>query len=277
MLARTPSTGRGSERLAERRRNRRRRGVFAFGVLLLLLFGAAIYGLQQNAVRISRVEILGTDPAFISYATNAMQGGYLGIIPRDSVFFFPEGRIRADILATHQDIAGVSISSSGFTGIVIKVDYRVPIARWCGLSPSVGVDEYCYIFDSLGFIFSAFATTTETINNFRLYASLEGAIIEPLRATIVHAEKLPSVFDFARQLATFGSSVTSIVIHGDEVDMYLTSGTPSTKSDLVLGTRVSYVLGNEQNAFTALVSARDNFNLSDGSVDYIDLRFDGKV
>jgi hypothetical protein len=38
-----------------------------------------------------------------------------------------------------------------------------------------------------------------------------------------------------------------------------------------------YVLGSEQEAFTALVSAKDSLSLSDGSVDYVDLRFSGKV
>ncbi len=274
MLGRAHSLERSNERLGERRRNRRRRGLIALFILLLLLLTAAIYGLQQNSVRISRVEILGADSSLASYATNAMQGSYFGIVPRDSIFFFPEDRIRADILAAHQDIAAISISRSGFTGLVIKVNYRVPIARWCGDATRFNLENSdlrlnlvasCYIFDSLGFIFSAFATTTETINNFKLYAPLEGATLEPLRATIVHAEKLPSVFDFARQLASFGSPVTSISINDGEVDDILESGT-----------RVSYVLGNEQNAFTALVSARDNFNLADGSVDYIDLRFDGK-
>ncbi|MDO8566972.1 MAG: hypothetical protein Q7R58_02365, partial [bacterium] len=57
-----------------------------------------------------------------------------------------------------------------------------------------------------------------------------------------------------------------IVIHDGEVD-----------NNLASGTRITYVLGREQDAFTALVSARENFNLADGSVDYVDLRFDGKV
>ena len=43
------------------------------------------------------------------------------------------------------------------------------------------------------------------------------------------------------------------------------------------GTRITYVLGDEQNAFAALSSAQSDFNLSDGSVDYVDLRFDGKM
>ncbi|MDP1759930.1 MAG: hypothetical protein Q8L01_00440, partial [Candidatus Woesebacteria bacterium] len=61
-------------------------------------------------------------------------------------------------------------------------------------------------------------------------------------------------------------SVTRVILRGDEVDDMLASGT-----------RVTYVLGNEQNAFTSLVSARENLNLADGSIDYVDLRFDGKA
>ena len=74
------------------------------------------------------------------------------------------------------------------------------------------------------------------------------------------------MFDFARELATLGSPTTRIAIHDGEVNDYLASGT-----------RVTYVLGHEQDAFTALVSARENLNLSDGSLEYVDLRFDGKV
>ena len=90
MLGRTQSVERGSVRLAERRRLRRRLSIVAFAILTALAVGAVIYGVQQNAVRISRIEILGADSSFSTYATSAMQWSYLGIIPRDSIFFFPE-------------------------------------------------------------------------------------------------------------------------------------------------------------------------------------------
>lgn len=281
MLGRTSSVeprkayGHAAYGLAERRRTRRRRAFIAFFILLLLLLASAIYGLQQNVVRISRIEVLGADSSLSSYATSAMQGSYLGVIPRDSTFFFPEERIRADILASHNDIAAVSILRDGFTGISIKVDYRVPIARWCGDATRFNLEDSdlrlnlaadCYVFDSSGVIFSAASTTTQTINTFKLYAPLADGTLEPLRATILYTEKLPAVFDFVRQLSTMGSPAVSVVIHGDEVDNILENGT-----------RVTYVLGNERNAFTALVSAGDSINLADGSVDYVDLRFDGKV
>ena len=107
MLERIQSVERGSERLAERRRTRRRRAFIALFVLFLLLIIASIYGLQQSAVRISHVEVISAGDSLSAYATSTMQGSYFGIIPRDSIFFFPEEQIRAKILASNNDIAAM--------------------------------------------------------------------------------------------------------------------------------------------------------------------------
>jgi hypothetical protein len=218
--------------------------------------------------------MFGADQSLAELATEAMRGSYLGIVPRDSTFFFPATSIRAALISAYPGIAAISIFRNGLTGLTIKVDNRVAIARWCGLAPTDfaaagsahGAEEYCYLFDASGFIFAAAATSTETLNPFSLYAPLTGETLEPLRATLAHASELPGAFDFARELATLGSPVTRVVLRGDEVDDYLASGT-----------RVTYVLGNEQNAFTALVSAQGDLNLVDGSLEYVDLRFDRKM
>lgn len=277
MWGRASSVPLGPERLAERRRQRRRRVRIAFSILFLLLFGAGIYGLNQPATRIAEITVYGASQFYAEYARSAMQGKYLGLIPRDSTFFFPATRIREGILAAHPEFAAVSFFREGLTGLSIKIHERVPVARWCGLAPTPDVEEYCYVFDASGYLFAADASTTPKLNPFSLYGRLASDTLEPLRATLAHAEELPAAFDFARQLDTLGGSVSKIVIRDDEVDAYLKSGTPSNKSDLVLGTRVTYVLGREQDAFTALVSSRENMNLADGSIDYVDLRFGGKV
>lgn len=264
MLERALSGERSNERLAVRRRTRHRMGLIFFLILLLLLLTATIYGLRHSAARISHIEVISVDASLSGYATSRMQGNYFGIIPRDSIFFFPEESIRADILSSHNDIVAVSILRNGFTGILIKADYRVPVARWCGISKTIGVEEYCYFFDTDGLIYSA-ATTTQPINSFVVYNALP-VDDDPIGLTLPFAKDFPAIFDFARQLSTLGSQVVSVAIHDGEVDNRLASGT-----------RVTYVLGREQVAFTALVSARNNFNLADGSVDYVDLRFDGKV
>lgn len=256
----------GNKRFVARRRLRRRRALIALGIIFFLLCTGIVYELRQSAVRISHIQVFGTNQSLADIARRAMQGNYFGVIPRDSIFFFHASRIRADIVAAYPEIAAVSIFRNGLTSISVKANARVPVARWCGLAPTEGVEEYCYVFDASGFIFAAAATSTQTLNPFVLYAPLEGDGLEPLRATLANAEKLPAAFDFARQISTFGSPVTRVIIRGDEVDDYLESGT-----------RITYVLGDEQNAFTALVSSREHLNLADGSIEYVDLRFAGET
>lgn len=255
-------------RFAARRRLRRRRVLIAILVLLLLFCAGIVYGLRQSVTRISHVDIFGADQSFAEIAFREMQGNYLGIIPRDSTLFFPGSRIREDIIAAHLDIAAVSIFRNGLTGLSIKMNNRVPVARWCGLTrspqeaPTSNTD--CYFFDTNGFIYAT-TSAERPLNSFIVYGSLIDGN-SPVGSTLTNAEKFPAAFDFARQLVMFGSHVSSVAFRNDEVDDYLESGT-----------RITYVFGDEHNAFTALASARDNFNLADGSIEYVDLRFGRKM
>ncbi len=235
---------------------------------------AVVYGLWQKPVRISHVTIYGADPvpagrqeSLASVASAAMQGAYLGIIPRDSTFFYPASAIRADILATDSDIAAVSLFREGFTGLSVKVSGRVPIARWCGriFATSTPVEESnCYFFDANSLLYAT-SSDAVPVNSFAVYTPIATAT-QPLGATLPHNDALPAAFDFARQLTALGSPVKQIIFRDTEVDDYLASGT-----------RVTYLLGDERDTYTALVSARASLNLVDGSLDYVDLRFSGKV
>lgn len=275
MLEKIFSVGLGSERLADRRRRSRRRTRIALGIFAFVLLGTIIWGLQKKAVRIENIQIVGADQSLSIVARNAMQGSYFGIIPRDSIFFLPIDRVRADILSGHFDMAAVSVARDGLRNISIKIDSRVPIARWCGGPPGQSflatstprVAEECYLFDANGFVYATTSSSTP-MRSFIVYESLisQATSTSALGMTLPYADKFPDTFDFARQLSSFGSQVTSIVFHDGEVDQYLESGV-----------RVSYVMGSEQSAFNALASARANFNTTDDSLEYVDLRFPGKV
>lgn len=256
--------------LAARRRQSRRRAFVGLGIFILILAGIAVWSLHRPSVRIKEVSVYGADESYAAYAHEAMRGSYLGLIPRDSAFFVPAGAIRTRILAEHPEIAAVSLFTNGVATLSIKVVERAPVARWCGSTGSpqaASTTERCYVFDAGGFIFAAADAASSTpINSFAVYAPLVGDREEPLRATIASAALLPKTFDFARQLSTLGSPVTSITLHDGEVDTRLASGT-----------RVTYVVGQEQNAYAALFAARNNLDLTSGMLDYVDLRFGGKV
>jgi hypothetical protein len=275
LLERGSSFGRiRDERLHARRRKNRRRALIALCIFIFLLLCASVWGLRQHSVRISHIEIINGDTSLATIATAAMQGTYFGIIPRDSIFFFPEDRIRANILSAHPELAAISLSRQWMTGLSITAQERVPIARWCGTQGSdlnatssrsdLGVPENCYLFDANGFIFAT-ASQIAVVNSFMVFSALANEN-NPIGSTLPNADGLPDAFNFARQVSSFGSPVSSIVFREDEVDDYLVSGT-----------RITYVFGDEQNAFSALSSASTDVNLSDGSIKYIDLRFDRKI
>ncbi len=304
MSERALSAGRGNERLALRRRKRRRRGFLVFAVLLSVLLGAGVYGLSRPGVRISRIEIFGADPSLAAIASTTMQGSYFGIIPRNSAFFVPVASIRSAILAAHPEIAAVSVFRDGFTGLSIKADDRTPLARWCG-SPSATTspadsplketipteDGSCYLFDTGGFVY---ATATEafpatgsassssgtadlhpdrTLTPFVLFAALTGAPASPIGKTLEDADRLPAVLDFARRVGSLGPPVGAIVIRGAEVDFFLATSTQGVPT----GPRITYLLGDEQNALVALISAKGQLDLSDPALQYVDLRFSGRI
>jgi hypothetical protein len=99
-----------------------------------------------------------------------------------------------------------------------------------------------------------------------VYDELAGRGEEPLRSTLAHANALPATFELARRIGDFGSPVDTVTFRGDEADFVLISGT-----------RITYVLGEEEQSITDLVSALPNLDLSTGLVEYVDLRFPGKV
>ena len=284
MSVRASSAPQGSLRLTERRL-RRRRLLAGSGILLCVFLAALEYGLWQSPVRVSRIVIYGADQSLADVARSALAGSYFGIVPRDSTFFISDSRVRASLLSARSDIAAISLFRNGLTGLSVKVDYRVPIARWCGPSFASSTPESkCYLFDASGFVY---ATATEpfvvqagaatssaavapadegTVTPFVLFDALKQDSPAPVGSTIIAEDTLPAVFDFARRLASFGSPVSIISIRGDEADIYLANGA-----------RVTYVVGSEEDALSALTSAGANLNLADGSIDYIDLRFPGKV
>jgi cell division septal protein FtsQ len=257
--------------LRERRRAARRRWLIALSVIILLLIAAIFYCLQQPYVRISHIAVSDGDAGIEAIAEQSLAGSYYHLVPRDSYFFVSEAAIRSVILAAHPELESVSISRAGLTGLSIVVHGRVPLARWCGstLSTSSGQaatstdSGTCYLFDATGFIYQAAASSSAPLSDLLVYAPTSAAAsTSPVGATVASADKLPAVFEFARDIAKLGADVASVVLRGDEVDLYLPSGT-----------RVTYVLGDEQGAYTLAVSAFPQLNLKDGSILYVDLRF----
>ncbi len=256
------------------------RTVSLVALAVLLCVGAVLYVFWMPALRIQEVKASGYGDieALETIAHQALKGTYGGMVPRNSFFFYPERAIRAQILDAYPALSAVSISRTGFDALAIKASARVSAFWWCGtpenLSARIGD---CYEADVEGFVFAKAvdlqaeeATSSASSNQMlHVYAELDSSSTTesyPLRGRVLGTHTVPEILRFVRAIQAFGIPVASIAIRGDEADLFVE---PST--------RITYVIGHEREAVKSAEAALKGLNVVDGSLEYIDLRFDGKV
>jgi len=148
-------------------------------------------------------------------------------------------------------------------------------------------DSRCYAADAEGLIYAYVPTTPDEIQaaapaassapqvalpqaaqGLNIYGPLADASTtdNPIGSHVAGAQFIPGALQFARTMQSLGAPIEAVQLRGDEADIYLTGGT-----------RLTYVLGQEEKAAALAKAAFPQLDLSDGSIDYVDLRFDGKV
>lgn len=257
------------KRLRERREEEKGRMRTVVGVLCLFVLGLALYGLWRPEIRISTVEASGMrdEEGVEALVQETLAGTTHVVIPNDSFFFYPEQQIRMKVMEAYPRIKSLSVVRDGFTGLTLSSVDRETAFLWCGLPEEAGGE--CYEADTHGFIFmpaQEFGTTTSYLLVRGYLESATSTNTYPLRSRVIGYEHLPTILTFTQSLEAFGTPITLASIRADEVDLYASSGT-----------RITYVLGQEAQALKDARAALPALNLIDGSVEYVDLRFDGKV
>ncbi|MGB4076143.1 MAG: hypothetical protein WBK28_00360 [Minisyncoccia bacterium] len=258
--------------LRERRRNAVFQSVWVGGVIVVVIGILCLVFLWRPEVRIQEI-ILEGDAKFSpmkNLAGEALEGAYLGLVPRDSFFFYPERAMRAVLLETYPEVAAVAIGRSSFTSLTLIPTLRRSAFAWCGVPGSLTAeDSTCYEADVEGLVFAPLATLLTSSEVLRVYAHLESAkenSLYPVKARVIGASMLPEILRFARSIESLGVPVASVAIRDDEVDLFVA---PST--------RLTYLLGQEKEARENAEAAFPTLTLTDGSIEYVDLRFNGKV
>ncbi len=287
-IRRRPAVSQGKDREPlKARRKRARRQTLRILVILCVLAVAAIIGTFWLGVfRIQQVGTAGPDSQGMqTIAQSALTGTYHYVIPRNSIFFFPEQQIRTEILNQYPEISAVSISRTSLSTILISGIPREAALTWCGDTYSAVVPQVanvanasttpvapqpsCYSADAQGVIFAPISDPSLVTGTLRIYGSLSGtgdSNPSPLGATIAEANVIPNALQFIKALKSLGVPIVAIAIRGDEADLYAQSGT-----------RITYVLGHEEVTAQVAESAFPSLNLDDGSLEYVDLRFEGKA
>lgn len=253
--------------LKARRKEKRHRASIILGVLFVLLMGVALYVVWLPALRISTVSAAGPHADTIPrVAEEALWGTYGYVLPRNSIFFPPTSAMRTIIIEAYPDISAVSLSAVSFNELRVESVARASAFVWCGESVDTPAPS-CYDADAEGLVFAEHSAGVASTTALKVYSALQGsATTTPVRAHVVSSELVPSILRFVRAVKTLGVPVQAIAIRGDEADIHVPGNT-----------RITYVLGREEQAASLAASAFPTLKLPDSTIEYIDLRFEKKV
>lgn len=263
--------------LRTKRQKKKKQFVLMISILLLVLAALLLALLWLAPIRITNVNAHGAHESELpDFVTEHLSGTAYGVLPRNSIFFLPREELRSEILAAYPDIEAVSLSVQGFSTLSVSAIGRASSFWWCG---EVRTDSpgRCFDTDATGKIFKAAATAMSASSTpsfesasstpFVLFAPYTGGSeTDPAGGVVSNAAYLPDLFRFIKTLKSLGANVTSAQIRGDEADLYTASGT-----------RITYVLGKEQEAANLAATAFPDIDVGGSSLLYIDLRFTSKV
>lgn len=256
------------EPLKKRRKKAKKALFIALGIVAVLLLILMTYLAWMPALRISAVEADGPNAEAVEAITReALLGTHAFVLPRNSLFFIPEEDIRARILEAHPGIEAVSIRARGLDTLAVSTIGRAEAYVWCGSARDLLADT-CYSANAEGLIFAPVppetASTTEALRVYGPLVAQQGD--SPVRARIESAPRIPEALRFVKAMRTLGADVNALSFRGDEADLYTEAGT-----------RITYVLGREEEAAGIAASVFPQLSLNDGSIQYVDLRFAGKA
>ncbi len=83
-----------------------------------------------------------------------LQGTYLIVVPRNSLFLIPQEAIRTAILSAHPDISAVSLSADGLNSLTLTTTGRQSALWWCGTAPVDLGTASCWQTDAEGLVFA---------------------------------------------------------------------------------------------------------------------------
>jgi hypothetical protein len=261
------------EPLKVRRARERKRFYITSAVFLISFFALCIFALWQDTFRISEVVVVNSSKKEeVTKTIVASLEGMRGIVPKNSIFFFPMEYVRVHILETYPEFSSVSIARTTFHTIIVTPVRHEEAFMWCGIEKNISADS-CYSVNAEGLLYEQviqsediLTGSTTSSRNIKIFGHTDTAS-STLKAHMLHSENMADIFRFIRAVTQLKIPVDSVEIVDDEAKLYVEGK----------NTYIRYILKHEQEALDLLTSAYPKLSLSDGTTEYVDLRFSGKV
>lgn len=253
------------------RRRKRRAVLLGLFVLLVLIFAggaAALMWLPQ--VRITQVEVIGTESVAPSAVggevRDVLTGTYLGIVPRNNALVYPKEEVRARVAAAFPVFNTVEVVAKQLTVLTVAVVERAPEALWCGLS--LATTSPCYLLDDHALAYAPAADFSGMVYT-RYYGEATGTVPKQY----LTQERYHSLFALVEELKThpLAGQVTAVEVSEEgAVNVHFTSG-------FVLIFSLDDPGGDVLERLALALTAEPFASRALAEFEYLDLRFGDKL
>lgn len=263
-------------RARQKRRVARAKQTFFFAVFLAGIFAFFIFLFREPSLRVSAIEVAGaeavSEEAIRGAVRESLAGSYFGLVPKESIIFYPERAIERELERRFLRLSRVEVSTRNLRTIRIGVAERRPAHLWCGSVREVVTTE-CFFLDETGYAFDRSATFSGSALT-RLYGELEGAGETALGKRFLPEAEFAELNLFVKAVEALGLSPVSLVKKGGgDYDLHLKDG----------GKLVFALKDGAEKAASNLESAlgvdplKNDMAAKRDRLEYIDLRFGNKV
>ncbi len=255
-------------------------GVWLFLALsVLVLF---ILLLHKPFFQVSEIKVRGTHvvhPHDVGIKVqDILSKKKLWLVPLDSWITLPDKKIKKDLYTSFDRIKDVRTSVHNFDTFIIDIDEWEPAFLWCNID-EVELVRSCWFMDEQGHIFSKAPYFSPGV--YPMFVTPASSLDAVLGEKKIDPEILDQVLVIYNMLEDKNSTVETITF-GEEMDIVFTlqklQGTLLEDTELLI-TRTMSVDILDQNLELLLdhTSFKEKFETNAELLEYIDLRFDGKL
>jgi len=255
-------------------------GVWLFLALsVLVLF---ILLLHKPFFQVSEIKVRGTHvvhPHDVGIKVqDILSKKKLWLVPLDSWITLPDKKIKKDLYASFDRIKDVRTSVHNFDTFIIDIDEWEPAFLWCNID-EVELVRSCWFMDEQGHIFSKAPYFSPGV--YPMFVTPASSLDAVLGEKKIDPEILDQVLVIYNMLEDKNSTVETITF-GEEMDIVFTlqklQGTLLEDTELLITRTMSVdILAQNLELLLDHTSFKEKFETNAELLEYIDLRFDGKL
>ena len=250
-----------------------------FIVALLALFVLLLY---QSFFQISRISVKGTHVVHAHdvgvEAQDILSQKKLWLVPFDSWVTMPNKKIKQHLYEQFDRIKDIDLSVKNFDRLVITVDEWEPAFLWCNIDATEQARS-CWFMDEQGNIFSKAPYFSPGV--YPMFVTPASSLDAVLGEKKIDPEILDQVLAIYNMFESKNSAIETITF-GEEMDVVFTlqklQGTLLDNTELLITRTMPLdVLSENIELLLGHTTFREKFDVQPELLEYIDLRFDGKL